>query len=136
MPMGRPKAELMLTQAEREQLQSMVRLRSIPAALVARVRIMPSCAAGEPNSSVADRMELIKLTVDKWRRRFVERRISRLYDELRPGKPRTIDDERVVRLINKTLHTRSRLVGSTAGVRARDLLAPDRLALLDHHLKG
>jgi len=38
MAMGRPKAELVLTQLEREQLQSMARPRSIPAALVARAR--------------------------------------------------------------------------------------------------
>jgi len=106
MPMGRPKAELVLAQAEREQLQSMVRSRSIPAALVARARIVLSCAAGEPNSSVADRMELSNATVGKWRRRFIERRINGLYDELRPGKPRTIDDARVAELINKTLHTK------------------------------
>src|SRR5438270_12475117 len=36
----------------------------------------------------------------------IERRINGLYDELRPGKPRTIDDARVAELINKTLHTK------------------------------
>lgn len=29
-----------------------------------------------------------------------------LYDELRPGRPRTVDDERVTELLNKTLHTK------------------------------
>jgi hypothetical protein len=38
-------------------------------------------------------------TVGKWRRRFLERRISGLYDDLHPGKPRSIDDERVAELI-------------------------------------
>ena len=41
-----------------------------------------------------------------WRCRFGERRIAGLYDELRPGKPRTIDDERVAELIYTTLHKR------------------------------
>jgi putative transposase len=106
MTMGRPKAELTLTQAERDQLQSIARSRSTPAALVARARIVLSCAAGESNSAVAERMELTKATVGKWRRRFLDRRINGLYDELRPGKPRTIDDERVAELIHKTLHTK------------------------------
>ena len=44
--------------------------------------------------------------VGKWRRRFVERRISGLHDELRPGKPRSIEDERIAVLINKTLHSK------------------------------
>lgn len=34
------------------------------------------------------------------------RRIAGLYDELRPDKPRSIDDERVAELIRKTLHTK------------------------------
>jgi putative transposase len=106
MAMGRPKVELVLTQSEREQLQSMARSRSIPAALVARARIVLACAAGEPNSLVAERMDLANATVGKWRNRFVERRLSGLYDELRPGKPRTIDDERVAQLIRRTLHTK------------------------------
>lgn len=51
-------------------------------------------------------MQLTRATVGKWRRRFIEHRISGLHDELRPGKPRSIDDERVAELINKTLHTK------------------------------
>lgn len=39
-------------------------------------------------------------------KRFIERRVAGLYDDVRPGKPRTIDDERVAQLIKTTLHTR------------------------------
>lgn len=106
MAMGRPKAELMLTEAEHAQLQSMARSRSIPAALVARARIVLGSAAGEPNSALAERFGVTNATVGKWRRRFIERRLNGLYDELRPGKPRTINDERVAELIRKTLHTK------------------------------
>jgi putative transposase len=106
MPMGRPKVELMLSEAEQAQLLSMARSRSIPAALVTRARIVLASAAGEPNSQIAERMQVTGATVGKWRRRFIERRINGLYDELRPGKPRTIDDERVAELINTTLHTK------------------------------
>ncbi|HUL66206.1 MAG TPA: helix-turn-helix domain-containing protein, partial [Burkholderiaceae bacterium] len=95
MPMGRPKAELVLQPAEQAQLQSMVRARSIPAALRARAQIVLASASGEANSSIAARLGYTKATVGKWRRRFIEHRITGLYDELRPGKPRTIDDERV-----------------------------------------
>lgn len=106
MPMGRPKAELVLTDAETEQLMSMARSRSIPAALVTRARIVLAAATGEPNGKIAERMQVTGATAGKWRRRFIERRINGLYDELRPGKPRTIDDERVAELINTTLHTK------------------------------
>jgi len=106
MPMGRPKVELVLSEAEQAQLVSMARSRSIPAALVTRARIVVASAAGEPNSQIAERMQVTGATVGKWRRRFIERRLNGLYDELRPGKPRTIDDERVAELINTTLHTK------------------------------
>src|SRR5580692_1509298 len=106
MPMGRPKVELMLSEAEQSQLASMTRSRSIPAALVTRARIVLAAAAGEPNSEIARRLQLTRATVGKWRARFLEQRINGLYDEVRPGKPRTIDDERVAELIHKTLHTK------------------------------
>jgi putative transposase len=104
--MGRPKADLVLSEEERAQLSAIARSRSMPVALSLRARIVLAAADGEPNSEIAKRLQLTGATVGKWRRRFIERRISGLHDELRPGKPRSIDDERVADLINKTLHTK------------------------------
>ena len=106
MRTGRPKTELVLSDEERSQLQSFARSRSLPAALGARARIVLSSADGELNSVIAERLELTKATVGKWRTRFIERRIPGLYDDVRPGKPRSIDDERVAQLIKTTLHTK------------------------------
>lgn len=106
MRTGRPKVELLLTDEERSQLQSFARSRSLPAALSTRARIVLSSADGELNSAIAARLKLTKATVGKWRSRFIERRIPGLYDDVRPGKPRTIDDERVAQLIKTTLHTK------------------------------
>ena len=106
MRRGRPKVELLLTDDERSQLQSFARSRSLPAALSARARIVLSSADGELNNAIAERLGLTKATVGKWRTRFIERRIAGLYDDVRPGKPRTIDDERVAHLIKTTLHTK------------------------------
>jgi putative transposase len=82
MGMGRPKAELILSEAEQVQLALIARSRSTPAALVQRSRIVLACASGEPNNAVAERFETTELTVGKWRRRFVKDRIQGLYDEL------------------------------------------------------
>ena len=106
MVRGRPKAELMLSEDERVELTSFARSRSLPASLSARARIVLASADGEDNSSIAARLEMSKATVGKWRARFIERRIAGLYDDVRPGRPRTIDDERVAQLINATLHTK------------------------------
>src|SRR5688572_20026021 len=81
MPMGRPKAELVLSQAEHAQLASLARSRSTPTALVARARIVLAAAAGEANSQIAHRLQMTQATIGKWRRRFIERRINGLYDE-------------------------------------------------------
>jgi putative transposase len=101
--MARQKAELILNADEQAQLSSIARSRSISAALCERARIVLACAAGESNIAIARRFELNKGTVGKWRARFVKQRIAGLYDELRPGRPRTIDDERVAGLIRRTL---------------------------------
>lgn len=106
MRTGRPKAELVLSDDERSQLLSFARSRSLPAALSSRAHIILSSAGGELNNAIAERLKLTKATVGKWRTRFIERRIAGLYDDLRPGAPRTIGDERVAQLIRTTLHTK------------------------------
>ena len=106
MRTGRPKTELVLSEEERVQLSSFVRSRSLSAALSNRARIVLSSADGEANNSIAKRLKLTNATVGKWRTRFIERRVAGLYDDVRPGAPRTIDDERVAQLIKTTLHTK------------------------------
>ena len=106
MRTGRPKVELVLSDEERSQLQSFARSRSLPASLSNRARIVLSSADGEPNNLIAERLDLTKATVGKWRSRFIDRRIPGLYDDVRPGKPRSIDDERVAQMIKTTLHTK------------------------------
>lgn len=106
MRTGRPKLELQLTDEVRSQLQSFARSRSLPASVSMRVRIVLDSADGETNNAIAERLELTKVAVGKWHTRFIARRIPGLYDNVRPGKPRTIDDERVAQLIKTTPHTK------------------------------
>lgn len=106
MGKGRPKAKLVLSKAEEAQLTSIARSRSMPAALAQRARIVLACAAGEANNAVARRFEMSNATVGKWRRRFLKDRIRGLYDELRPGRPRSIEDERIAGLIRKMLNSK------------------------------
>jgi len=106
MPLGRPKLALEVTDDERKQLESIARSRSVPAALNQRAKIVLACAAGTSNSDVAQRFRVSRPTVGKWRSRFIEKRIVGLYDELRPGAPRSISDERIAELINTTLKTK------------------------------
>lgn len=118
MAKGRPKAQLVLSEAEEAQLSSFARSRSLPAALGLRARIVLACAAGEGNCAVARRFECTHSTVGKWRRRFIEQRIGGIYDELRPGKPRSIDDEQVAMLIRRTLEKKPKNGATHWSVRA------------------
>ena len=96
-----------LSEVERAELASMARSRSLPAALALRARIVLACEGDDKASTeVAQALGINRSTVAKWRARYVRHRISGLYDELRPGRPRTVDDERVAELITKTLHTK------------------------------
>src|SRR5437016_14049856 len=101
MAMGRPKAVLVLSAEQRAQLESMANSRSLPAGLVTRVRIVLLSASGKMNREIARQLGLTNATVGKWRRRFVEQGVAGLHDELRPGRPRAISEERVARLVRK-----------------------------------
>lgn len=101
--MGRPKAELVLSDDEREQLLRWARRRKSSQALALRCRIVLACAEGGTNQAVAGRLGISRGTVGKWRTRFVEDRLDGLHDEPRPGAPRSITDADVERVIVKTL---------------------------------
>jgi len=100
---GRPKAELALTGEERETLERWARRPRSAQALAQRCRIVLACAQGLSNQQVAAAEGVNQVTVGKWRSRFCERRLDGLHDEPRPGKPRTITDADVERVIVKTL---------------------------------
>lgn len=102
---GRPKAELMLSQAEREQLVALTTRRKTAQALALRARIVLSCADGMQNKAVAAKLRVTPQTVSKWRGRFVSHRLDGLLDAPRPGAPRTIADTHVDAVIAKTLES-------------------------------
>lgn len=106
MPRGRPVRPLPLSDAAREQLTVMSRSRTLPHALVVRARIVLLAADGWSNIKIAERLALSRLTVGVWRRRYLQQGIEGLYDEPRPGGPRSIGDEQIAALISKTLRSK------------------------------
>ena len=58
-----------------------------------------------PASPLRARLGVHEHTVGKWRRRFLKDRIEGLLDEARPGRPRTIDDDQVAAVIERTLRS-------------------------------
>ena len=102
---GRPMAPLDLGAEEESALVGLASRRTTAQALALRARIVLACAAGESNQAVAAKLGVTPQTVGKWRARFLTQRLDGLYDELRPGVPRSIDDAKVEALIVATLET-------------------------------
>jgi len=95
--------EVVLSDDERRILEGWSRRRSSAQGLAVRARIVLGAAEGENNTQLAERLGLTRMTVAKWRGRFVRDRVDGLLDEPRPGKPRTISDEKVAEVITATL---------------------------------
>ncbi len=102
---GRPIAPLVLSPQERAYLERQVRRHRVARSLSERCRAILRCADGLPSKSVAAELGLHEHTVGKWRRRFLKDRCDGLLDEARPGRPRTINDDQVAAVIERTLRT-------------------------------
>ena len=101
---GRPRAEVVVTDEERTALVRLTKRGRVNRAVAFRARIVLACIATS-DTAVARRLRTTKTTVAKWRSQFVERRLGGLYDEPRVGAPRTISDEQVEAIIVKSLET-------------------------------
>jgi transposase len=99
------KQEIVFSALERTTLFELARSRTTPHGLVIRAQIVLASADGEASISIARRMGVSMPTVGKWRRRFLESGLVGLYDEHRPGCPRTLDDEKVANLLQTDLES-------------------------------
>lgn len=106
MRTGRPKATVVLSTEQREQLEAWSRRRKTAQALALRARIVLHCAQGGHDSEVAGQVGVTRQTVGRWRRRFIDRGVDGLLDEPRPGAPRQISDATVEKVVTLTLESR------------------------------
>src|SRR4051795_2518811 len=94
-----------LTDEERARLEAWSRRRKTAQALALRSRIVLAAAEGAANYEIAEHLGVSRPTVTKWRNRFAQRRLAGLLDEPRPGRPRTVTDEQVERIVTTTLES-------------------------------
>src|SRR4029453_15096964 len=102
---GRPITPLVLSGQERGYLERQVRRRRVARSLSERCRVILRCADGLPRKSVLAELGFHENPVGKGRPRFLKDRCDGLLDEARPGRPRTIADDQVAAVIERTLRT-------------------------------
>lgn len=108
MALGRPVAPVVLNLAAKFQIQSLSQSRSLPYGLVRRAQIILMAAEGSSNKEIAQKVRLSRAMVGIWRKRFLSQGVMGLYDEPKPGGPRSIEDDQVAKLIRTTLKRRPR----------------------------
>jgi transposase len=118
-----------LTEEERARLVELARRQKTANAVARRARIVLAAADGLGNTEIANTLGFGRATAEKYRNRFLRRRLDGLLDEPRPGAPRKVTDAQVEQVVTKTLETTPR--GETHWSRrsmARDVgLSPDTI---------
>lgn len=77
----------------------------MPHGLVQRANIILMAARGISNTDIAEKLRISRPTVGMWRRRYLDHGLEGLHDELKPGRPRSISDEKVASMVRKTLES-------------------------------
>jgi transposase len=93
--------EIILTDEERSQLESLVRKTTSEQRIVQRARIVLEAAAGKASKEIALRLKLRAATVSKWRTRFCRDRMVGLADAPRPGKKAKYDERTEKRILSQ-----------------------------------
>ena len=108
---------------DRPTLESWTRSTSVRAGLATRAKIVLAAAAGEGTTAIARELGVSRPTVIQWRDRYAAEGLDGLLDAPRSGRPKTVDDTRIIartlrpppRRLGVT-HWSTRLLGAELGV--------------------
>ena len=86
----------MLRVGDKPELERLVRSSTVGSGLSSRARVVLLAAEGVANYEIAERVGMSRPTVNLWRGRYAEAGIAGLADVHRPGRPRTVDQTKII----------------------------------------
>ena len=84
--MAKQSGKLVLSSAEKEQLQQLMRAQSTPQGLAQRARVVELAAQGLGVRAIGERVGMHFNQVAKWRRRYIRGGLGALQDSPRSGR--------------------------------------------------
>src|SRR5688500_239865 len=94
---------MVVTPEDRERLEAMLRRGKTEQRVAKRARSVRALAGGAAYVAAAAAAGVTWAVVAKWKNRFLEFGVDGLSDDERPGRPRTVTDEKVHAVVVKTL---------------------------------
>ena len=101
--MARPKLDLILCSEQKGELERLVKAPATPQKIVRRARIVLQAAQGLDNARIAQALGTSHVTVGLWRQRFVDLGLAGLAEAPRPGRPSTLDQAKVRRVLTEVV---------------------------------
>ena len=85
--MGKQIRSIHLIDQQRSELEQVIHKRTSPQQMVLRSQIIVMTAQGLAVDEIMKRLGTSKLTIRKWKKRFIDEGLAGLSDKPRPGKP-------------------------------------------------
>ncbi len=123
--------KIVLTEEQREQLETLSRGRSLPARLVERAKIVLLAFEGKENREIAEILGVTRRTVGRWRSRFAAKGLAGIErDAPRPGRRPSLPEGLAQEVVRKTTqekpanatHWSTRSMAKAVGVSASTIL--------------
>jgi transposase len=116
-------SRVILGEDDRAALLGWTRSSSVRAGLALRARIVLAAGEGQGTSAIAQRLEITRPTVIKWRERFLAEGLAGLDDAARSGRPKVLDDSAIIAATLEpppprlgVTHWSTRLLGAELGI--------------------
>ena len=119
--MPKHRGKLVLSAAEREQLQQLIRAQSTPQGLAQRARVVQLAAKGIGVRAIGRQVGMHRNQVAKWRRRYLSGGLGALQDEPRSGRKSRLSTEVLRQIVEQATRPPQGRARWTCRAMAREL---------------